>query len=143
MSDSQSFNAISHYLQKQHVLSVCAGKPVWCANCFYIFNPQKRVFWIMTEQDTRHGALFASDPQVAGTVSGQTKTVLLIRGVQYSGRIRRLGGEEHEQAREAYVKRFPVAMKVSAPLWEIQLEELKMTDNTLGFGKKRHWRREE
>lgn len=69
--------------------------------------------------------------------------MLLIRGVQYSGRIRRLGGEEHEQAREAYVKRFPVAMKVSAPLWEIQLEELKMTDNTLGFGKKRHWRREE
>ncbi|WP_158782101.1 YhbP family protein [Pantoea sp. BAV 3049] len=143
MSDSQQLQVISRYLQKQHVLSICGGDPVWCANCYYIFDSTKTAFWIMTEQDTRHGINFVRHTQVAGTVNGQPKTVLLIKGVQYSGRVRLLEGEEKVEARKAYVKRFPVALKVSAPLWEIRLDELKMTDNALGFGKKLHWKREE
>lgn len=100
-------------------------------------------FWLMTEPDTRHGALLQANPQVAGTVNGQPKTVLLIKGVQYRGHIALLDGDAEAQARKAYQKRFPVARKVSAPLWEIQLDEVKMTDNALGFGKKISWRREE
>ncbi|EXU75475.1 MULTISPECIES: YhbP family protein [Erwinia] len=141
MTDSQPLAAIARYLQKQHVLSVCGGTPVWCANCFYIFDPQAVVFWIMTEKTTRHGEQFAAESQVAGTINGQPKSILLIKGVQYSGRIRLLEGEAQALAHKAYVKRFPVAIKVSAPLWEIQIDELKMTDNTLGFGKKLHWQR--
>jgi uncharacterized protein YhbP (UPF0306 family) len=29
-----------------------------------------------------------------------------------------------------------------APVWEIRLDEVKFTDNTLGFGKKMHWQRD-
>lgn len=133
------------YLKKQHVLSLCchAGDDLWCANCFYVFDEARMAFWLMTEVDTRHGALLQANPQVAGTVNGQPKTVLLIKGVQYRGTITRLDGEMEAQARRRYQKRFPVARKVSAPLWEIRLEEVKMTDNALGFGKKISWRREE
>ena len=143
MSDSQPLKAITRYLQKQHVLSVCGGDPVWCANCFYVFNEEKVAFWLMSEESTRHGSQFVSDPRVAGTINGQPKSVLLIKGVQYAGRIRLLEGEEKEQARKAYIKRFPIAATVSAPLWEIQPDELKMTDNALGFGKKLHWLRQD
>ena len=142
MSDSQPLKAITRYLKKQHVLSVCGGDPVWCANCFYVFNEEKVVFWLMSEESTRHGAQFNSDPRVAGTVNGQPKSVLLIKGVQYAGRIRLLEGEEKERARKAYIRRFRIAATVSAPLWEIQPDELKMTDNALGFGKKLHWLRQ-
>lgn len=78
-----------------------------------------------------------SGPQaaVAGTVNGQPKTVALIRGVQFKGEIRRLEGEESDLARQAYNRRFPVARMLSAPVWEIRLDEIKFTDNTLGFGK--------
>ena len=41
-----------------------------------------------------------------------------------------------------FVKRFPVARMLSAPVWEIRPDESKFTDNTLGFGKKLHWRRD-
>ncbi len=84
-----------------------------------------------------------SGPQaaVAGTVNGQPKTVALIRGVQFKGEIRRLEGEESERARQAYNRRFPVARMLSAPVWEIRLDEIKFTDNTLGFGKKMIWLR--
>lgn len=133
------------YLKKQHVLSLCCQSDgdLWCANCFYVFDEARMAFWLMTAPDTRHGALLQANPQVAGTVNGQPKTVLLIKGVQYRGHIALLDGDAEAQARKAYQKRFPVARKVSAPLWEIQLEEVKMTDNALGFGKKISWRREE
>lgn len=131
------------YLKKQHVLSLCAtdGDDMWSANCFYIFNETRMAFWLMTEPDTRHGQLMLANPRIAGTVNGQPKTVLLIKGVQYRGRIQLLSGEQETLARQAYQKRFPVAKKVSAPLWEITLDDVKMTDNALGFGKKIVWTR--
>ena len=70
------------------------------------------------------------------------KTVALIRGVQFTGEIRRLGEEESAEPRARYNRRFPVARVLSAPMWEIRLSELKFTDNTLGFGKKLHWTRD-
>ena len=79
---------------------------------------------------------------VAGTVNGQPKSVALIRGVQFKGKIRRLTGEEEAAMRKRYVSRFPVARMLSASVWEIRPDELKFTDNTLGFGKKLHWLRE-
>ncbi|ORM65006.1 hypothetical protein PRCB_26035 [Pantoea rodasii] len=132
------------YLKKQHALSLCAsnGDDLWCANCFYVFDEARMAFWLMTEPDTRHGALMLQNSRVAGTVNGQPKTVLLIKGVQYRGRIQQLTDESEEQARHAYQKRFPVARKVKAPLWEITLDEVKMTDNALGFGKKIVWQRD-
>lgn len=72
---------------------------------------------------------------MAGTVNGQPKTVALIRGVQFKGEIRRLSGDEEARMRQRYVKRFPVARMLSAPVWEIRPDEIKFTDNTLGFGK--------
>ncbi|MFS2221270.1 YhbP family protein [Pantoea sp. B65] len=143
MSESESLTTISRYLKKQHVLSLCCGtaQDLWCANCFYVFDDTQKVFWIMTETETRHGALMQMQPQVAGTVNGQPKSVLLIKGVQYRGRIVALSGEAQAQARAAYCQRFPIARAVSAPLWEIRLDELKMTDNALGFGKKLLWQR--
>lgn len=131
------------YLKKQHALSLCAtnGDDLWCANCFYVFDGASMAFWLMTEPDTRHGALMQANSRIAGTVNGQPKSVLLIKGVQYQGIIQLLSGEREAVARHAYQKRFPVAKKVTAPLWEITLDELKMTDNALGFGKKIVWQR--
>ncbi|MXP66422.1 YhbP family protein [Pantoea sp. Nvir] len=133
------------YLKKQHVLSLCchSASDLWCANCFYIFGEVRMVFWLMTEHHTRHGILLQSNSQVAGTVNSQPKTVLLIKGIQYSGTIVSLKGDTEEQVRRLYQKYFSVAHKVSAPLWEIRLDKIKMTDNSLGFGKKIFWQREE
>ena len=131
------------YVKKQHVLSLCAASAddMWCANCFYVFDEARMALWLMTESATRHGQLMQQNARVAGTINGQPKSVLLIKGVQYRGQIQLLSGEVEAQARKAYQKRFPVAKKVSAPLWEITLDELKMTDNALGFGKKIVWQR--
>lgn len=140
----ETLTAISRWLAKQHVVSWCVAKEgeLWCANAFYVYDPQRVAFYLLSEETTRHGQMTGQQAPVAGTINGQPKTVALIRGVQFKGEIRLLSGEEAEEKRTLYVKRFPVARMLSAPVWELHLDELKFTDNTLGFGKKLHWLRD-
>ncbi|ATA25547.1 hypothetical protein BIY26_06845 [Brenneria goodwinii] len=143
MDTGNTLQTISRYLKKLHVLTLCAGEnsDLWCASCFYTYDEQQVAFYLMTELHTRHGELMSRQPLVAGTVSGQPKSVMLIRGVQFRARAEQLEGEDEQRARALYHRRFPIAKAAHAPIWRLQLTELKMTDNTLGFGKKHHWQR--
>lgn len=139
-----ALEAISRWLAKQHVVTYCVGREgeLWCANAFYVYDSERVAFYLLSDDHTRHAQMAGSQTNVAGTVSGQPKTVALIRGVQFSGQLRRVEGAESEALRARYNRRFPVARVMSSPLWEIRLDEVKFTDNTLGFGKKLYWLRE-
>lgn len=139
-----TLTAISRWLAKQHVVTwcVCREGELWCANAFYLFDAQHVAFYLLTDDKTRHAQMSGAHAPVAGTVNGQPKTVAHIRGVQFKGEIRRLEGQESDVARKAYLRRFPVARVLPAPGWEIRLDEIKFTDNTLGFGKKMRWLRD-
>ncbi|EDD0501232.1 hypothetical protein AH359_07700 [Salmonella enterica subsp. diarizonae] len=139
-----TLTAIDRWLTKQHVVTWCVHHEgeLWCANAFYLFDAQNVALYLLTEDKTRHAQMSGARAPVAGTVNGQPKTVARIRGVQFKGEIRRLEGQESDAARKAYLRRFPVARVLPAPVWEIRLDEIKFTDNTLGFGKKLHWLRD-
>ena len=144
VTDDTQATAICRYLAKNHVLTLCtaAENDLWCASCFYVFDPQQMAFIIMSEAHTRHAELALMNAQVAGTVAAQTKNIALIQGVQFRGQLKLLEGDQAAMAREQYIKRFPVAKLASAPVWILTLDHLKMTDNKLGFGKKLYWQRE-
>ncbi len=114
---------------------------MWCANCFYVFDAAAMALWLMTEPHTRHGGLMLNNGWVVGTIAPKPKSIALIRGVQYRAEAVLLSGEEAEAARARYCKRFPIARAMKASVWRLDLHEVKMTDNTLGFGKKLHWAR--
>ncbi|EDU9156541.1 YhbP family protein [Salmonella enterica subsp. enterica serovar Stanleyville] len=139
-----TLTAIGRWLAKQHVVTWCVHREgeLWCANAFYLFDAQNVALYLLTDDKTRHAQMSGACAPVAGTVNGQPKTVARIRGVQFKGEIRRLEGQESDAARKAYLRRFPVARVLPAPVWEIRLDEIKFTDNTLGFGKKLHWLRD-
>ena len=141
----ETLATINRWLAKQHVVTWCVQEKgeMWCANAFYVYDPERVAFYVLSEDKTRHAQMTGLQAKVAGTVNGQPKTVALIRGVQFAGEIRRLDGEESDAQRKRYLRRFPVARAMSAPVWEIRLDELKFTANTLGFGKKFYWLRAE
>lgn len=134
-----------HYLQKYHVLSLCCchQQQLWAAQCFYYLDPDSVSFWLMTDEKTRHGQLMLNNHCVAGTVSTQQREVTQLQGIQFAGRIYPLQGtgQEYTAAIVAYQQRFPEARTHSATLWQLWIDELKMTDNTAGFGSKIHWQR--
>ncbi|SFU36646.1 YhbP family protein [Xenorhabdus koppenhoeferi] len=134
---------ISRYLAEQHVFTLCTSstQDLWCASCFYVFDADSVAFWFMTEPDTRHGQLMQKNPVVAGTIAGQTRNIAKIKGIQFRGEVLRLTGDAETLARTRYCRRFPVASAAKSPIWQLNLNEIKMVDNTLGFGKKRHWQR--
>lgn len=144
VATDSDLQAITRYLNKNHVVTLCtvSDADLWCASCFYLFDEQSMSLIIMSEMHTRHGVMALSNPQVAGTIAAQTKNIALIQGIQYKGRLNLLSGEAESNARERYIQRFPVAKMANAPLWQLSLDEIKMTDNKLGFGKKRLWERD-
>ncbi len=77
--------AIGRWLSKQHVVTWCVSRDdeLWCANAFYVYDPDSVAFYLLSDEHTRHGQMTGERAKVAGTVNGQPKTVALIRGVQF------------------------------------------------------------
>lgn len=144
MTEEQSLKHIQRYISRQHVFSLFAShhQAIWPASCYYVFDAKNMSLILMTDPNSEHGQLMVSNPQIAGTVSAQTKEVSKIQGIQFIGKIEVLEGEEEQLARKAYCQRFPVALAAKLPVWQLHLQRVKMVDNKLGFGTKLHWVRE-
>lgn len=144
MSDDHStLNKIVSYLSSQASLSLCCiddGVP-YCCTCFYVLDVQRMALYFSSSLNTHHASVMLKIPQVAGTVADQTRSVTHLQGVQYQGRVRLLADDEEKRARHLFCTSYPIAKLKKAPMWEIMLTTLKMTNNKLGFGKKLLWSR--
>lgn len=125
---------ITAFLKKHHLLTLatCKVNLPYCTSCFYAFIPESATFVIATDAKTRHGHEALENEQVAGAVALETKMVGKIQGVQFTGVFK----AANEAEKKAYLKRFPYVIAMMPSLWSIEIEYLKFTDNTLGFGKK-------
>ena len=144
MNNEEHLKIIQRYLSRQQVFSFFThhDDDIWSATCFYTFDPAEMSLLLMTEKDSRHGKLMQQNPQIAGTVSAQTKVVSQIQGIQFTGYIMPLYACDADEARAVYCQRFPIALAAKAPIWKILLQEVKMVNNRLGFGTKLYWQRE-
>lgn len=135
---------ICDFLRINHVLTLCtsANSDLWCANCYYVFDQQQMSLFIMTSEDSHHSKLMVLNKNIAGTIAPQPKNIMDIRGIQFKGKIEKLTNKEAEKANNFYYTIFPDAKFVSAPIWKITLSMIKMTDNSLCFGKKLFWYQE-
>jgi uncharacterized protein len=134
---------IQKFFRKHHVLTIATSvnNEPWCANCFYVYLEEENSLVFTTDSTTRHGEEFLKNPLVAGSVVLETMIIGKIRGIQFQGVVSLPDGELALKARNAYLKRFPVAVLMDTTLWIVELTHIKMTDNRLGFGKKVVWER--
>lgn len=130
---------IISFIQNHHLLSLATqGERLWCCSLFYAYDAKNSLFVVVSDPETEHMHNVAHDPFVAGTVALETKTVGKIQGIQFIGEMNRCGASAEK---ELYFRAFPYARVMNPILWTIRLDEIKMTDNTLGFGKKLSWKR--
>ncbi len=132
---------IIRFIKKHHTLSLATsgGNIPWCCSCFYVYDEKENKFIITSDTDTRHASEFLVQPEVSGTIALETLIVGKIQGIQFSGTVKKPMGREAEQAKRAYIKRFPVAALAELTLWDIEINYIKFTHNQLGFGKKLIW----
>jgi uncharacterized protein YhbP (UPF0306 family) len=154
---------IEAFVRKHHVMTLATvgadGKP-WCAHVFYAWMPgekeagadangqtgaEKRskpgCFVFTTDGHTRHGAEMEANARVAAGIALETRTVGRVQGLQIEGTVHPPEGADLEKARRAYLKRFPYAAIAGLSLRLLEPSLMKLTDNTLGFGKKLIWER--
>ncbi|MCX6245125.1 MAG: pyridoxamine 5'-phosphate oxidase family protein [Bacteroidetes bacterium] len=134
---------ILDFIREHHILTlaVTRDRQPWCATCFYAFDEVRNIFIFTSEDDTRHirDAAETGNYRVAGAIALETKMIGKIRGVQFTGEMFKLEGEELKAAKKHYLKQFPVARLSELYLWGLCPGHIKMTDNRLGFGKKLMW----
>ena len=135
---------IINFLSKQTCATVCSvdeeGKP-WCFSCFYVFDPLQGLLFYKSSADTHHSVLLKRNPTVAGTVLPDKLNTLMIKGVQFEGVLLDALAPAATNAAANYYKKNPLAVAMPGEVWTIQVDRIKMTDSTLGFGKKVKWSR--
>lgn len=129
---------ITAFILQHHLLTLAtSGERVWCCSMFYAYDPETISFIVASDETTEHMKNVAQNSYVSGTVALETKTVGKIQGIQYAGVMQSCP----ESLKHLYFEAFPYARVMNPALWRIRLDEMKMTDNTLGFGKKIMWKR--
>ena len=133
---------IESFIRKHHVLTLATateqGEP-YCCNCFYAYDTESAAFIFTTDTTTHHGQMMLSNSHVAASIVLETRTVGKVQGLQITGRAL----QAKEGDRLTYIKEFPYAAVADLSLWRVEADMMKLTDNTLGFGKKLIWQREE
>ncbi|MDD4884703.1 hypothetical protein [Sulfuricurvum sp.] len=131
--------AIERFIGKHHLLTLATyGERLWCCSMFYAYDAENIALIVASDPQTQHMQNVVLNTEVAGTIALETKIVGKIEGIQFRAQMT-LSEERKETT--LYMKHFPYALAMNPTLWSIRLSEIKLTDNTLGFGKKLSWKR--
>ena len=133
---------IEKFIKAHHVLTLATatrdGEP-YCCNCFFAYDNESAAFIFTSGKETHHAQMMEQNSRVAASIVLETRTVGKIQGLQITGRIE----AAQEGDKILYVKRFPYTAVADLTLWRLETDFMKLTDNTLGFGKKLIWQRQE
>lgn len=132
---------ITDFITQNKVLTMATSHEniPYCASCFYAYDEENQLLIFSSENHTTHIKQAVDNNKVSGTINIEVTTVAKIKGIQFKGLFINPDEKEQENFYTIYYKRFPFAKAKPAPIWAIQLTWIKMTDNTLGFGKKIVW----
>ncbi len=137
---------ISRYLSQQTCATIgCTdeqGMP-YCFNCYYAFNEEEGLLYFKSSEDAYHMQLMKQNHRVAGTILPDKLSKLVIKGVQLQGELLDTENPLAHKAAMMYHQKHPLSLAVPGKVWTIRFNALKMTDSTLGIGKKICWRRQE
>lgn len=133
---------IIEFVQGQKVATVCCvdeeNNP-YCFNCFFAFDEKKLLLYFKTSSSTRHAQLLEQNGAVAGTIQPDRLNTLAIKGLQFTGQLVDDDDPLASDAPVLYHKKYPFAVTMKGDVKTIKLTAIKMTDNTLSFGKKIMW----
>ena len=133
---------ISDFIKRHHVLTLATvsseGEP-YCAACFYAYDKERNRLIFTSDDATRHAQQMLQNAHVAIGITLETRIVGKVQGAQICGIAQR--GDEQDKTH--YIKRFPYAAMAPLNIWAVEPTFIKLTDNTLGFGKKLIWNSQE
>ncbi|MFV0604364.1 MAG: pyridoxamine 5'-phosphate oxidase family protein [Niabella sp.] len=136
---------IVNFIKKQTTATICCTdehrKP-YCFTVFYAWDKDQHFLIFKSSPQTKHAKLLLQFPAVAGTILPDKLNKLIVQGIQFEGEILPLNDAKANNAFTTYHKKHPMALVKPGELWIVQVQHIKMTDSTKGFGTKLIWNRE-
>ena len=136
---------IADFIKDNKVLTLSCldehNKP-YCFHCFYAFDEENYLLFFKSSTQAFHSSLLAQNPQVAGGILPDNIEYLALKGVQLTAKVLYNDIPCGIHADDFYHKKFPFALARPGHVWCLQLESVKMTDNTHVFGKKLIWNKD-
>ena len=132
------------FIVRQTCASICCvdevGKP-YCFSVFYAFDDNKDFLYYKSSDDTKHTPLLKANPNIAGSILPDKLKSLMIKGIQFEGSA--FIDKNNPDAKSVFYGKHPIARTVPGRIWTVRIDKIKYTDNSLGFGKKVLWERQE
>lgn len=137
---------ISQFIKKQTCAGICCvntkGYP-YCFSSFYAFNDEDGMLYFKSSADTNHINYLKVNPEIAGTILPDKLQTLVVKGIQFRGILLAQQDALANHAAKYYYSKYPFALAIPGEVWTIKIHTIKMTDSSIGFGKKIIWDREE
>lgn len=137
---------IINFLKEQTAATICcvdAEAIPYCFTCFYAFNPIEGLVYYKSSPNAMHSLLIKENAIISGTILPDKLNKMAVKGVQFSGEVL---DPKHLLCFDAsfiYNRKHPMAMTIKGEVFTIRLNTVKLTDSTLGFGRKVMWKRNE
>lgn len=116
------------------------GHP-YCFTCFYAVDLKEGLLYFKSSSDSNHAGYLLSNRIVSGTILPDKLNKLQVKGIQFEGTVLAFDDVLTKSAGLHYYKTNPMAVAMPGEIWTVQLNRVKYTDSTLGFGKKIIWER--
>ncbi|MDQ7067114.1 MAG: pyridoxamine 5'-phosphate oxidase family protein [Sulfurimonas sp.] len=126
---------IEEFIVHHHVMSLATWSEddVSVCSLFYTYDVKSKSFIVASSHETQHIKNILQKKEIAGNILLETKNVAEIKGLQFRGVFVPL---EDKRLQLSYFDTFPYAATLQPTLWQIKVHFYKLTDNSLGFGKK-------
>lgn len=112
-------------------------------SCFFAFNSTGVLLYYKSAESSYHSRIVLKNPKVAGTIMPDKLNKLAIKGIQFTGEVLMPGDPLSADGSKIYYHKFPFAVAIPGILWTIRLDEVRMTNNTMGILEKLSWFRKE
>jgi len=137
---------IHKFISNQTVASICCTNGngelhAFC--CYFAFDAAAGLLYFKTGEQNQHMKWMQEHPQIAGTILPDKLNKLQVKGIQLNGTLLPVGDVATQQASKRYHIKYPLALAMQGTVQTIRIDQLKMTDNSVGFGTKLVWEREE
>jgi uncharacterized protein YhbP (UPF0306 family) len=135
---------ISNFIEQQKTATICCldeSNDPYCFTVFFVFDKTEKRLLFKSSGSANHSKWLLRKKAVAGTILPDKLDLLAIRGVQFVGCMMN-SVDPSGTAWSQYHKKLPLAIAMPGEVWTIQLESIKLTDNSFGIGRKILWNRE-
>ena len=134
--------SISEFLLSQSCANISCldreGKP-YSFSCYYVYHPHLNQLYFKSSDDAAHVGYLTQNASISGTILPDKLNKLMVKGLQFEGICLNETDPLCKGAAQYYHKKNPMALAMPGKVWTIQFAHLKLTDSSLGFGKKLHW----